>query len=172
MYATFGRNHGVQLIDDHVLYFADNGLETRRSDGDGEAFWRCDEDVGWVSQHFLSVGLRGVTGTKADSDFLSTIWKIMFSDFVQRANQVTLDVVGEGFDGRDVNGVYFLFQLFVEGQTHQLVDDREKRREGLTRTGRRTKEEVVLVHDSRNGEFLGACKIRKFISKPLTNGRA
>ena len=96
----------------------------------------------------------------------------MFSDFVQRANQVTLDVVGEGFDGRDVNGVYFLFQLLVKSQSHQLVDNREKRRQGLTRTGRRTKKQVVLVHNCGNGEFLGTCKIRKFIPKPLTNGRA
>ena len=57
MNATLGRNHGVQFVNDHVFDFTDDGLESRRGDGDGQTLRRGDQDVRWISEHFLPVGL-------------------------------------------------------------------------------------------------------------------
>ena len=93
----------------------------------------------------------------------------MFRNLVERANQVTLDVVRQRFDGRDVNGVNFLLQLLVQGKANQLVDHGQKGREGFTRTRGRTQQEVLLVHDGWNGQFLRRREIREFVLEPLAH---
>ena len=107
MNTTLGGDHRVQFVNDHVFDFADDRLKPRRGDGDGQTFWCRDQNVRRVSKHFLSVGLRRVSCSQTDTDFLSTIGKIVFRNLVERANQVTLDVIRQGFDGRDVNAWTF-----------------------------------------------------------------
>ena len=99
MDAALGGDHGVQFIDDHVLHFGNDRLEAWRGDGDGEAFGRGDEDVRWGSQHLLAFGLRCVTGSQPYPNVLGPVGKITFLDFLERADQVALNVVGQGFDG-------------------------------------------------------------------------
>ena len=104
----------MQFVDDHVFDFAHDGLETRRRDGNGEAFRRGDENMGRVPEHFLTVGLRRVAGSKTHTDFLGSVGKVTLGDFVKWTDEVALDVVGQRLDGRDVNGVNFLLQLAVQ----------------------------------------------------------
>ena len=144
MYATFGRNHGVQLIDDHVLYFADNGLER----GEVIAMARLsgrDEDVGWFSHIFCLVGLRCITCSETDSNLLSSVGKIMFGDFVQRPDEVSLNVVCQRFDGGDVNGVNFLFQLV--SRARRTSWSMTVRKAVSVFPELRTKEQAIFVHD-------------------------
>ena len=98
MNTTLGRNHGVQLIDDHVFDFTDDGLEAWGSNGNGQAFWSGDQNMGWLTQHFLSVRLRGITGTQANTNLLSTVRKVVFGDFIQWTDEVSLDIVGQGLN--------------------------------------------------------------------------
>ena len=98
MDAAFGGHHGVQLIDDHVFDFANDGLETRRSDGDCKALGCRDENVRGVSQHLLPVGLRRVPGAQSNTDFLRSVWKIMFGNFGKRTDEVSLNIVGQCLD--------------------------------------------------------------------------
>ncbi len=75
----------------------------------------------------------------------------MFRDLVERTNQVSLDVVRQRFDGRDVDGVDLLFQLLVQSEANQLVNHAQKGREGFTRACGGTQQEMLLVHDGWNG---------------------
>ena len=57
------------------------------------------------SKHLLSVRLGGVSGSQADTNFLGTIREIILGYFLERTYEVTLDIVGEGFDRRNINCV-------------------------------------------------------------------
>ena len=54
--------------------------------------------MGWLTQHFLSVRLRGITGTQANTNLLSTVRKVVFGDFIQWTDEVSLDIVGQGLN--------------------------------------------------------------------------
>ena len=114
MNTTLGRDHRVQFVDDHVLDFTHDGLESRRRDGDGQTLGCRDENMRRIAQHFLSVGLRRITCSKTDSNFLGAVGQVLLSDFIQRSDEVALDIVGEGLDGRDVDGVNLLLQLLLQ----------------------------------------------------------
>ena len=131
MNTSLGGHHGVQFVDDHVFDFTDDGLETRGRDGNGKAFRRGDENMGRVPEHFLTVGLRRVAGSKTHTDFLGSVGEVVLGDFVEWADEVALDVIGQCLDGRDVDGVNFLLQLAVQRQPYQLVDDGQERCKGL-----------------------------------------
>ena len=83
---------------------------------------------------FLAVRLRGVTGAKTHPNLLSTVGKVPFCDLIERTDEVALNVVGECFDGRDVNCVDLFLQLPLKGMTHELVNDGQKSRERFSRT--------------------------------------
>ena len=63
MDTALGGDHRVQLVNDHVFDFTDDGLKPRRGDGNGQAFRRRDQNVRRVSKHFLTVGLRRVSSS-------------------------------------------------------------------------------------------------------------
>ena len=57
----------------------------------------------------------------------------MFGDFVQWTDEVALNVVGQCLDGRDVDGVDFLFEFPFKSKPDELVNDGEKSRQCFTR---------------------------------------
>ncbi len=99
MNATLGGHQAVQFVDDHPLDARHNWLKARGTDGDGHALWRGDEDVGGLPEHFLPVGLRGVSRSQTDANFLCPVWEVLCLDFLKRAEEVSLDVVRKRLDG-------------------------------------------------------------------------
>ena len=100
----------MQFVDDHVLNFTHDGLETRRRDGDGQTLGCRDENMRRIAQHFLSVRLRCITCSKTDPNFLGAVRQVLLSNFIQRSDEVALDIVGEG--------------LSIRGETQGTVRDK------------------------------------------------
>ena len=71
----------------------------RGSDGNGKAFRRGDENMGRVPEHFLTVGLRCVAGSKTHTDVLGSVGEVVLGDFVKWTDEVALDVVGQPLMG-------------------------------------------------------------------------
>ena len=55
-----------------------------------------------------------VSPVKTDPNFLGVQSGGILSDFIQRSDEVALDIVGKGLDGRDVDGVNLLLQLLLQ----------------------------------------------------------
>ena len=138
MDTPLGGHHGMQFVDDHVFDFANDGLEPWRSDGNGEAFRRRDEDVRRISQHLLTVRLGRVPGSQANANLLGSVGQIVGFDFFKRADQVALNVVGEGLNGRNVDRIHLFFQFFIQRKSDQSVDNAQERRKRFSRTRGRT----------------------------------
>ena len=80
----------------------------------------------------MTVGLGGVTRSQPNADVLGSVRHVALLNFGKWADQVALNVVGQGFDWRDVDGVDFVFQFTFQRQPNQLVQNAEEGGEGFT----------------------------------------
>ena len=72
------------------------------------------------------------------------------SDPVERQAEVLMDVVCKRLERRDVEAVDAVFEFACPRPDEDVVDDREERREGLSRPGRRADEDVLSLVDERD----------------------
>jgi len=63
----------------------------------------------------------------------------------------SVNVVGQGFERRDVKAVDAVFQLGFCRHGQQLIDDGDEGGEGLSRSGGRADEHVPALLDERHG---------------------
>ena len=66
-----------------------------------------------------------------------------------------MNVVGQRFEGRDVEAVDPVFQLALCSHDEELVDDGDEGGEGLARAGGRADEHILALLDEGHGLALG-----------------
>ena len=110
--------------------------------------------------HLRAVFLRRVAGAHggADRQRWQALLLQMVGDARQRGLQVDLDVVGQRFEGRHVHHQGFIRQFAAVGQplVDQVIEHRQKRRQGLARTGGRGDQRRAALADQRPRLGLGS----------------
>ena len=86
---------------------------------------------------------------------------------IQRLLQVALDVVAERFERRHVDDVDLIFEFAVDADAHQLVDGREKRRQGLARSRRGRDQRVLAPGNGRPPVALRRRRLLERAGKPI-----
>ena len=114
-----------------------------------EGFRRGDENVGRTPDHLRALGLRRIARADSRSDPVGPL------DALQGLDQVSLDVVAEGLQRRDVEDVDGVGEVARAIFTHEVIDGTEERGEGLPRPGGREQERVVPAANDGPGLDLG-----------------
>ena len=94
----------------------------------------------------------------------------VWDEIYERLGEVLLDVVGEGFQRRDVHHLDLVAQRALEPLPHQVVDRREERRERFPRPGRGGDQDVPALMDQRPSAALWLRWLAKAGLEPALNG--
>ena len=137
---------------------------------DVEGFGRGDEDVRRVAEHGGALFGEGVAGADAGADFGGEIaacrgrgcWISASGPF-----EVLLDVVGEGFEGRDVDDLRAGREVAGDGFAEELVDADEKCGESFSGAGGGGDEGGVAGEDGGPAVLLGLGGGAEFGEEPL-----
>ena len=145
--AALGGADLVYLVDNNVADVQELLPELRRREHDGQRLRCGDEEVGRRLGHLLA--LVGARVPRADPDaYLRALLAAGGGQLPQLAEglvEVLLDVVREGLERRDVDGVDVVLELPLLLQDPQLVYYRQERGQRLAAAGRRGYEGVLLA---------------------------
>src|SRR5436309_4547013 len=128
----------VDLVEDDPLNVREVFAELRRTQDDGNALRRRDEDVWRVADLPLSFFRRGVPRPDADPDewFGLARFPRQLCQFAEWLFKIAVDVVRERLQRRDVQAVDPVLEFPTKLLRVQLVDDRQESRERLAAPGR------------------------------------
>src|SRR5579862_1646139 len=107
MRSAFGAGECVDFVDNDCADGREDATAPRGGQQDVERFRRGDEDLWSVADHPLARRWRRVAGPDGDADFREMLLRGMksFAQLAERAEEVALDIVAEGFERRDVENV-------------------------------------------------------------------
>ena len=116
-----------------------------------------DEDMRRALGQFLPLRRRRVPGAyrRGDPGYRGSVLLGQRGDLFQRGRQVFLDVVGQGFEGRNVDYLRRVGQFCIHPLPHQLIDAGEEGGEGLARSRGSGDERVPSLGDGRPAGGLG-----------------
>ncbi len=166
MGAAFGRDEGVDLIDDDGVDGAQGG-GSLGGEQQVEGFRGGDEDVGGMAAEAGAFGLRGIAG--ADGDLGGTKGDASVAseggDGFERRAEVAFHVDCEGFEGADVEDAALGFSsrsLARRFEEHEAIEAPEKGSEGFAGAGGREDEGGFAARDGGPAQMLrrGGCAER------------
>ena len=166
MRAALGRDHRVDLVDDHGLHVAE-AFARRARQHEVQGLGRRDEDVRRRLRETRAVLRRRVAGPDRDARLTERRAETLrgVTDPDERTAQVSLDVDRERLQRRDVDDAAAR-RIGME----QLVDRGEERGERLARAGRREDERALTRRDRRPRELLRARGRRERALEPFACG--
>ena len=147
---------GMDFVHNDVLDRAEQWPCLRGRHHEIEGFRCCDENIRRVPDHCSTAGLRRIAGTDLrpqgrQGDPQSPGF---LCDARQRRFQVPLDIVVEGFQGRDIKDADARRKLFVQRLLHQMVDSPEEGSQRLPGTGGGKNQGVFSLRDARPAKDL------------------
>ncbi len=143
---SLGTGHGVDLVEDDVLDRAEHLSDLRRGD-QVERFGCGDEDVGWPAMHPAALIGRCVTGPEGRGDGRDRLESEALGgmpDSGQRGAQVSVDVVGECLERRDVEHPAPLGGL-GKRLVHEPIERPQEGGQRLAGSGRRMDQSVLAA---------------------------
>ena len=151
MGAALVRGERVDLVDDHGPRGGEHAAAGLRAEQDVEGLGRGDDDVRRRAAHALALAGRGIAGPHpgADLHVRQALRAQGVADAGKRRFQVTLDVVRERLQRRDVDDLRLVPELAGEALAQQRVDRREKGGERLARPRRRRDQGMAAGLDRR-----------------------
>ena len=140
---------------------------------DIERFGGGHQDMGRHPPHALALRLRGVAGAHqgADIHLRQSLRLHHVPDALQRSLQVLLYIVGQGFQGGDIQDIRLVGQPPGQRFAHQVVNRRQERSQGLAAAGRRRDQGMTALFYRRPGIFLHRCRSGEFTVKPGRGNR-
>ncbi len=116
--------YSVDFVDDDGAYAAEVFAGFAGGEEDIKGFRRGDEDVRRIAEHGGTVFGEGVAGADAGTDFRGEVaaFEGELLDLAEGLVEVFLDVVREGFEGRDVDDLGAGGEIAVDGLAEELVD--------------------------------------------------
>src|SRR6476661_2034559 len=90
-----------------------------------------------IAEHRLPLGLRRVACANggANWQFTEAGFYGQCTDFAQGGLQISLDIIAQGLERRDVNHLDAIGELALEPLVKEPIDTDEKRRQRLSRAG-------------------------------------
>ena len=154
--AALAADERVDFIHDHGARGFQHAPSAFAGEEDIGGLRRRDQDVGRAFAHDGPEGGRGVPGADlgADRHPRRAVFEQLGVDAFQRRFQVLVDVVAERLERRDVQHTGFVRQPEHLALPHQIVDGREKRRQGLARAGGRGDQCMLPGLDGLPGQAL------------------
>ncbi|CAI8846367.1 hypothetical protein EMIT0P176_20244 [Pseudomonas sp. IT-P176] len=172
--AALAGGHGVDFIDDHRAGAGEHSSARVGAEQHVERFRGGHQNVRRAFTHRRALLLRGIAGAHRGTDlqFRQSLLLQLRSDAGQRGLQVELDVVGQRLEGRDVDHPGFVRQLAAQGQAlpDQVVDDCQKRGEGLAGAGGRGNQGRAALADQGPRARLGGSDRREGAAEPGADG--
>ena len=138
-----------------------------------DGFGSGHQDVGRVFEHFLSLGLRCITGAHGDPDVsrMSPLQEQLVLNARQRLLEIALDIITEGLQWRDINDPGLSHQRFLLCFTHHAVNDSVKSSQRFTTTGGGCNQSVLSCLNGRPRIGLRRRRLAQSAGKPGTAGR-
>ncbi len=160
---------GMDLVDDDPAYPAEVIGEAFRGQGDGEGFRSGDQDMRRIEQHPPLPPRRGVASPHFHAN--SHLIPGKLGQLAQRRIQVPFNVIPQGFERRDIEGVDPILQLPPLRQADQLANDGEEGCQRLPRAGGRGDQAVFPLMNQGNGELLRWAEFPKSALEPPPHQR-
>ena len=138
-----------------------------------QRLWRRHQDVRWRAQHRCALGGRCIAGANRSRD-AGDVEAGLFSQLAQcasRLGQVLVDVSAQRLQRRHIHDADGVGQRRFETFPDEIVDRRQKCREGLARAGGRGDERVLTGTDRRPAAALCGRRLSERIEKPARNQR-
>ena len=174
MAAAFAGGDGVDFVDDHRVRGAEHLPAGVGAEQHVKGFRRGHQNVRRGFAHRRAVFLRCVAGAHGgvDLQFGQAHHAQLLGDAGQRVLQVDLDVVGQRLERRDVDHQGFVGQAVggFQAAVDQIVDDGEKRGEGLAGAGGRGDQGRTALADQRPRPGLGGGDRREGVAEPGADG--
>ena len=170
--ALIGRN-GVNLIDDDRLHAREEPARLFGRHQDEQRLGRRDENVRRFAQHPRAVALRGITGARrgANRRELDPATFGEREQLAERRLEILADVVGQGFERRDVDRQRLIGQRSVGGLANQIVQAQGEGRERLTRARRCRDQHVLAGANQRPALDLRLGRLAVPVGKPIGDER-
>ena len=168
------------VVRDSVDFVDDDGLDTGEvlawlfsSEQDVERLWRCDEDVRRSLEHRGALFGERIAGANAGADLRAEVATCLRKelDLSKRSVEVLLDVVGEGFEGRDVDDVRARFKGSFERGAKQLIDADEESGEGFAGACRSGDQSWIAAEDGGPAFDLGFSRSSELRGEPFLHQR-
>ena len=161
--------YGVDFVDDDGADVAEVLAGFSGGEEDVERFRRGDEDVGRVAEHGGAVFGEGVSGADAGANFGGEVaaFEGELLDFAEGLVEVFLDVVGEGFEGGDIDDLRAGGEGADDGVAEELVDADEEGGEGFSGAGGGGDEGWLASEDAGPAVLLGFGGRAEFVEEPL-----
>src|SRR2546423_930583 len=156
MRASLRSRDRVYLIDDHCARVAEHPTTLESRQHDVQRFGGRDQNVRRLAEHSRPGGRWCIAGPYRNSDFgeLLPSGGEPASKFRQRTIQISLNVVIECFEGRDIEKVHRIRQRFLEPAYDQLIQLPEKRCQSLSRPRRSENQSMRSTGDRRPSHSL------------------
>ncbi len=164
--ASLGCRHRMDLIQDHGGQAAQHRPAVWRGQEQVEALWRGDQDLRRLSKHAPAVrGERiAASGLHANGRKLLPCELEGLGDLLQRRQQVSLDVIVERLQRRDVEDPN---RVRPPGAADELVDAPQERGEGLARAGGSRHQHVGTARNLGPGARLDVGRLSEGAQEPL-----
>ena len=148
---------GVDLVDDDGVDAAQGFARPLGREHQVEGLRGGDEDVGRAGDEGAAAGGLGVAGADADANFghVNAALLGQLADGGEWGLQVALDVVAEGFEGRDVEDAGDGFEFLLLAAADELVDSGQEGGEGFAGSGGGSDEGVASGAEGGPGGRFG-----------------
>ncbi len=159
----------VDLVDDDGLDAAEELAGFGGGEEDVEGFGGGDEDVRRMPEHGRAVFGESVAGADGGADLRGEVaaFEGKLLDLAEGLFEVLLDVVGEGFEGGDVDDLRVGGEAAFDGLAEKVVDGDEEGGEGFAGAGGGGDEGGVAGDDGGPACFLRLSRRAEFGEEPL-----
>ena len=138
-----------------------------------QRLWRRHQDVRWGAQHGCALGggcIAGADGSRDAGDLEAGLFS-QLAQCASRLGQILVDVSAQRLQRRHIHDADGVGQRRFETFPDEIVDRRQKCREGLARAGGRGDERVLTGTDRIPSAALCGRRLSERIEKPARNQR-
>jgi hypothetical protein len=170
--ALVGRQR-VDLIDNHRPRRREHGPAGLGAQQDVQRLRRGDHDMRRPAAHAIALARRRIAGAHPGADVHrgQTAFAQSRGDAGERRFQISLDVVGERLEWRDVNKLRLVPKIALEALANEAIDCREKGGKRLARSGRSGDQDIPARLDGWPRLSLRARRRGKTVAEPRRHRR-
>ena len=165
-------DHRMNLVDDHGANGAQHCAAPLGRQQQIERLRRRDEDVRRRAQHRRPLAAGRIAGANRGHD-ARRLEPHLFRDPANagpRLREVLVNVGAQRLERRDVDHPHFVGQRPAQTLFEQIVERVQKRREGLSGSGRRRDQRVPPLANRRPPSALRGSRLAQRFREPAANG--